>query len=87
MQVFFADGVTNVFLSSNGLVRLEFGRLDTAAAVDGEQKGVLTATQQVVMPMDGFLRAFGSQEQVVKKLIDDGVVKRYEPGLDEDKAS
>ena len=76
MQVHFADGITNISLMGMGLVRLEFGAISSAAAKDGEQPVTLSPTQQVVMPLDGFLRAFGAQEQVVKKLMDDGVVNR-----------
>lgn len=79
MQVFFADGITNVSLSGSGLVRIEFGAVAPAPKDNGQQQMALTPTQQVVMPMEGFLRAFGTQEQVVKKLMADGIVQRRDP--------
>jgi hypothetical protein len=82
MQVHFADGITNISLTGIGLVRLEFGAVSPATAKDTSQPMVLSPTQQVVMPLDGFLRAFGAQEQVVKKLVDDGLVNRRESNKD-----
>lgn len=79
MQVLFADGITNISLSAGGLVRLEFGAVSGTREVDGQQQAMLSATQQIVMPLEGFLRAFSTQEQVMKKLMDDGLVKRSEP--------
>jgi len=79
MQVFFADGMTNISMSGNGLIRLEFGAVAPTGKPEGEQQVILQPTQQVVMPLEGFLRAFGTQEQVMKKLMDDGLVKRSEP--------
>lgn len=76
MQVFFADGITNVSLSGSGLVRIELGAVHPASSSNGEQQMTLSPTQQIVMPLEGFLRAFGTQEQVVKKLMDDGLVAR-----------
>lgn len=78
MQVFFADGITNVSLSGSGLVRIEFGAIAPASTGEGEQQMTLSPTQQIVMPLEGFLRAFGTQEQVMKKLMEDGLVKRRE---------
>ena len=83
MQVHFADGITNISLTGIGLVRLEFGAVSPAAAKDATQPMALSPTQQVVMPLDGFLRAFGAQEQVVKKLIDDGLVNRRDQTVDD----
>lgn len=79
MQVFFADGMTNISMSGNGLIRLEFGAVAPTGKPEGKQQVALQPTQQIVMPLEGFLRAFGTQEQVMKKLLDDGLVKRSAP--------
>lgn len=76
MQVYFADGITNISLSGSGLVRLEFGSVEQVPQGESNQPATMKPTQQVVMPLDGFLRAFGAQEQIMKKLIEDGLVKR-----------
>lgn len=74
MQTTFADAILNISVTGT-LVRLELGTVVTAATQDGKQEFTTTPTQQVVMPLDGFLRAFGMQETVIKKLIADGVLK------------
>lgn len=84
MQVLFADGITNISLTGMGLVRLEFGAMAPTAAQDGSPSMALSPTQHVVMPLDGFLRAFGAQEQVVKKLVNDGLVNRRENNKDDE---
>jgi hypothetical protein len=74
MQTTFADAVLNITVTGP-LVRLDLGTVVAGPAKEGKQELVATPTQQLVMPLDGFLRAFGMQETVVKKLIADGVVK------------
>jgi hypothetical protein len=74
MQTTFADTILNIAITGN-LVRLDLGTVTPVQTQDGKQELRATPTQQVVMPMDGFVRAFGMQEQVIKKLIADGVLK------------
>lgn len=74
MQTTFADTILNIAITGN-LVRLDLGTVVPAQTKDGEQKLRATPTQQLVMPLEGFIRAFGMQEQVVKKLLADGILK------------
>jgi hypothetical protein len=74
MQTTFADTILNISVTG-ALVRLELGTVVPGPAQDGKQELVTSPTQLVVMPLEGFLRAFGMQETVVKKLIADGVIK------------
>lgn len=74
MQTTFADTIVNIAVTGN-LVRLELGTVIPAPTQDGKQELRVTPTQQVVMPLDGFVRAVSMQEQVIKKLIADGVLK------------
>lgn len=74
MQTTFADTVLNIAITGN-LVRLDLGTITPVQTQEGKQELRATPTQQVVMPMEGFVRAFGMQEQVIKKLIADGVLK------------
>ncbi len=74
MQTTFADTILNIAITGN-LVRLDLGTVYPVQTQDGKQELRATPTQQVVMPMEGFARAFGMQEQVIKKLIADGVLK------------
>ena len=45
----------------------------------GNQQLSWTTTQQIILPMEGFLRAYGIQERVIKKLMDDGVIQHRDP--------
>ncbi len=74
MQTSFADTILNIAITGN-LVRLDLGTVSPIVGKDGKQDFRATPTQQIVMPMEGFVRAFGMQEQVVKKLIADGMLK------------
>jgi hypothetical protein len=72
MQTNYADTIINITVTGP-LIRLELGTVINQGK-DGKQDLVATPTQQVVMPLEGFLRAFGMQETVVKKLVADGVI-------------
>ena len=74
MQTSFADTILNIAITGN-LVRLDLGTVTPSQTKDGKQELRATPTQQVVMPMEGFVRAFGMQEQVIKKLIADGIAR------------
>lgn len=74
MQTTFADTILNIALTGN-LVRLDLGTFTPLQTKEGKQELRAAPTQQVVMPLDGFVRAFGMQEKVIKKLIADGVIK------------
>jgi len=81
MQALFVDGLTNISISGQGLVRFEFGLATPVLNEAGEQALSWSTTQHLVVPMEGFLRAFGIQEQMIKKLMDDGLIQRREPEL------
>lgn len=74
MQTQFADTVLNIAITGP-LVRLDLGIVTPQADAQGKQQLRATTTQQLVMPIEGFVRAFGMQEQVMKKLMADGVVQ------------
>lgn len=74
MQTNFADTILNITLSGS-LVRIELGTIVPVPGKEGKQELRATPTQQLVMPLEGFVRAFGMQENVIKKLIADGVLK------------
>ncbi len=74
MQVNFADSIVNIAITGP-LIRIDFGTVTPAKNAEGKEEVRLHPTQQVVMPLEGFVRAFGLQEQVLRKLIEDGVIK------------
>lgn len=74
-QVLFADSIFNVTVAGN-LVRIDLGVAELGAAnAEGKQEVRLVKSQQIVMPLDGFVRAVGIQEQIARQLIKDGAVK------------
>jgi len=78
MQTNFADTILNVAITGT-LVRLELGTVVPVQGQEGKQELRATPTMQVVMPIEGFVRAFGIQEQLIKKLVADGVLKAEPP--------
>ena len=74
MQTNFADTILGINLTGP-LVRIDLGTVAPVPGKDGKQELRATPTQQLVMPLEGFVRAFGMQESVIKKLIADGVLK------------
>lgn len=74
MQTLFADTILNIAITG-ALVRIDLGTVTRQPGKEGKQELRATPTQQLVMPLDGFVRAFGMQENVIKKLIADGVLK------------
>ena len=74
MQTNFVDTILNISVTGP-LVRLELGTIAPIPNPESEQKIRATPTQTLVMPLEGFVRSFGMQESVVKKLLADGVLK------------
>ena len=69
----FADGIGEITLAG-GMVRMDLVTL-VGSQKDEENKPRLEFAQRVVMPPDGFLRSFSAMENLVKQLIDAGLVK------------
>lgn len=69
----FADGIGEITLAG-GMVRMDLVTL-VGSQKDSENKPRLEFSKRVVMPPDGFLRSFSAMENLVKQLIDAGLVK------------
>lgn len=79
-QNFFADGIGEITLSG-GMVRMDLVTL-VGSQNNPENKPRLELSRRIVMPPDGFLRSFSAMENLVKQLIDAGLVKpRAEEGM------
>ena len=63
------------------MVRMDLVSL-TGKQGDDNDKPRLEATRRIIMPPDGFLRSFGAMENLVKQLVDAGIVKQREGGTD-----
>lgn len=77
MQIIFADAAVNIAMTGS-LVRIDLGTVTHDPNQQATDKPAvrLNTNQQLIMPLEGFLRLFGMQEQMVKKLIADGVIKQ-----------
>ena len=69
----FADGIGEITLSG-GMVRIDLVAM-VGSQKEKDQPPTLEHRQRVVMPPDGFLRSFSAMENLVKQLIDAGLVK------------
>ena len=69
---FFADGIGEITLSG-GMVRMDLVTLK--GSQNSENKPKLEFSQRIIMPPDGFLRSFSAMENLVKQLVDAGLVK------------
>jgi len=69
----YADGIGEITLSG-GMVRMDLVTLQ-GSQKDPENKPQLELSQRIIMPPDGFLRSFSAMENLVKQLIDAGLVK------------
>lgn len=67
----FADGVSNIFIA-DGAVRIQ---LVTTVAVD-QEKSSLAPAGTMVLTIPAFLKMHDQMGQLVKKMLDDGVLKR-----------
>jgi hypothetical protein len=74
----FADGVGEITLSG-GMVRLDLVSL-VGSQNDEKNKPRLEPFQRIIMPPDGFLRSFSAMENLVKQLIDAGLVQARDGG-------
>lgn len=68
------DTLVNVSITGP-LIRLDFGLAQQSKTEDGKDAVRLSQIEQVVLPLDGFVRAFGLQQQVIQQLIKSGVLK------------
>lgn len=80
LDEYFADGIGEITLAG-GMVRMDLVSLTGKQGDDGD-KPRLEATRRIIMPPDGFLRSFGAMENLVKQLVDAGIVKQREGGGD-----
>jgi hypothetical protein len=73
----FADGIGEISLSG-GMVRMDLVSLIGSQQSEGN-KPRLVPKQRIVMPPEGFLRSFSAMENLVKQLIDAGLIRPNQP--------
>lgn len=81
MTDYYADMIGNITVTGP-LVRIDFlSQASPAPHQPPSQQGAqFQLAHRLVMPLDGFLRSLGVQEQIRAKLIEDGIVKVEQKG-------
>jgi hypothetical protein len=78
LQDVYADGIGEITLTG-GMVRIDLVSL-SAKERDAEGRPRLEFRKRIVLPPEGFLRSFSAMEDLVKQLVDAGLIKRREAG-------
>jgi hypothetical protein len=84
-QEFFTDAISAVHVTGN-LVRIDLMTVQPHMKSDNGQL-VVEINKRIVMPLEGFVQSFSVQENIIKQLIESGVLKKNEttpegsPGL------
>ena len=73
-QEIFADGIGQIHFAG-GMVRFDFVTLQPTE--DGKAT-VHQGNIRVIMPPNGFLAAFNSMQQLIDKLVENGVLQKNE---------
>jgi len=71
----FADSVGRIDFVG-GLVRIELASVEP---VEGTNQGRMDVRQRVIMPLEGFLAAFGRFQGLIQRLTDAGIVRAEAP--------
>ena len=70
----FADGISAVHVTGN-LVRIDLMTVQPQLkSKDGQP--VVEVNQRIIMPLEGFVQSLGVQDNIVKQLIEVGVLKK-----------
>jgi hypothetical protein len=75
MQSYYADTILNISITGQ-MVRIDMGVLTPIQTAEGKLEQRPTQTHQIVMPIEGFARSFGIQEQVIKQLVESGALQK-----------
>ena len=76
-QEIFADGISAIHVTGH-LVRIDLVTVQPQHKSDSGQP-VLDMSGRIIMPLDGFVQALAVQENIVKRLIDAGVLTQNPP--------
>jgi hypothetical protein len=80
-QEIYADGISAIHTTGN-LIRIDLMTVQPHLKSENGQP-VVEINKRLIMPLDGFVKSFAVQEQIMKQLLEAGVVKRT--GVEEPK--
>ena len=70
----FADGISGIHVTGN-LVRIDFMSVQPHLKSDNGQP-VIEVNKRIIMPLEGFIQSVATHENIVKQLIEAGVLKQ-----------
>jgi len=73
-QEIFADGISAVHVTGN-LVRMDLMTVQPHLQSDNGQP-VVEMNSRIIMPLEGFVQSLSVQDNIVKQLMDAGVLKK-----------
>jgi hypothetical protein len=73
-QEIFADAIGGVHVTGN-LVRIDLLTIQPHLKSDNGQP-VVDISKRIIMPLEGFVQSFAVQEDIMKKLIEAGVLQK-----------
>lgn len=80
-QEIFADAVSAIHVTGH-LVRIDLITLQPHLKSDNGQP-VVNISRRIVMPLEGFIQSLAVQDNIVKQLMEAGVVKKGQEGAAE----
>ena len=81
MNQLFADSIGSITATGN-LVRIDFISMAATQPADAKEPRRYELTQRVVVPLEGFLRGMAAQQDIIKKLIEAGILKSKAPEIE-----
>lgn len=73
-QELFVDGISAIHVTGS-LVRIDCVSIQPQLSSQNGQP-VVEINRRIIMPIEGFIEAFGLQQKIVRQLIDAGIVKQ-----------
>lgn len=73
-QEIFADAISAVHVTG-GLVRIDLMTVQPQSKGENGQPAV-DVSKRLIMPLDGFIKSLAVQEDVIKKLVEAGIITR-----------
>ena len=74
MNQTFADTIGSITVTGN-LVRIDFVSMAATQPADAKAQRRFEVTERVVLPLDGFLRGMGAQQDIINKMLEAGILK------------
>jgi hypothetical protein len=75
-QEIYVDGISVIHVTGN-LIRLDLMTVQPHLKSENGQP-VVEINKRLIMPLDGFVKSFALQEQIMKQLLEAGVVQKNE---------